>query len=181
MSTWKQRWYQELDKATNRCLALPGRATLGQAFALLRSSEIDGAAYWHLVVARTDGNWAFAQFRDLYEHVQATGESVLDTPLDELETLHEAQADQVVYLSRIGIRAAVREAQSAPGQLLLVMDDQQLAGVLYEGTQRRGEATVSTSALTQLAGRCADLAEFSHLLIKKRRPKPKQTPSQEEK
>jgi hypothetical protein len=174
MDTWHERWYEELDRDNNRYLALPGRATLGQAFALLRSPEIDGAIYWHLIVDRSDGTWAFAQFRELYEQVQAAGEEALDTPLDELEWLREVRETQVVDLSRMGVSQAVRKAQAAPGRLCLVMDDQELAGVLYEGTHRKGELAFSTSALTELAGRYADLSEFSDLLIKPRRPKPAQ-------
>lgn len=180
MSTWRQRWYQELDKGTNRYLALPGRATLGQAFALLRSPDIDGAAYWHLVVARTDGSWAFAQFSELFEYVQAEGEAALDTRLDTLQALQEVGSDQMVDLSTLAVRAARRRADSSPGHLLLVREEQQLAGILYVGTLRSGGATVSTSALNQLAGRYADLSEFSDELIEPRRPTPAEPPDEED-
>jgi len=179
MTTWEKDWYQELAKEENRYLAVSGRATLRQTFALLGSPEVNGAASWHLVVARTGGGWAFGQFATLYRRARSADESMLDVPLDELDWLLKAQETQVVDLSEIGIGEAKEEARQAPGSLLLVMDSEELAGILYTATMREG-SSVSTSALTELAGRTADLKEFSHLLIKKRRPKPKQVSPQEQ-
>jgi len=176
MTTWKEEWYRELEEDRNEYLVVSGQATLRQAFALLGSPEVNGATSWHLVVARTDGTWAFKQFAILYQHVQSVSESALDIPLDELDWLHKAQ---VIDLSEIGIGEAKEESRQAQGGALLVMEDDELAGILYTATAR-GEPSASTSALTELAGRTADLKEFSHLLIKKRRPKPKQVSPQEQ-
>lgn len=172
MNTWEEEWYQELAKEENRYLAVSGRATLRQAFALLGSPKVNGATSWHLVVARTDGKWAFEQFAALYQHAQSAGESMLDIPLDELDWLLEAQETQVVDLPEIGIGEAKEEARQAPGGVLLVMDSGELAGILYTATMR-GELLVSTSALTELAGRTADLKELGHFAIIRRRPKSK--------
>jgi hypothetical protein len=180
MSTWKQRWYDELDKPINHYLALPGHATLGQALALFRAPDIDGAAYWHLVVARSDGEWAYAQFGELIAHFEANGEAALDTPLDAVEALHIAEVDQAVDLLTIGIGQAKRDAGNSPGKLLIVLEEQRLAGVLFEGTERLGAAALSTSALNELPGRFADLSEFRRLLITPRRPPPTEPSTDDE-
>ncbi len=160
---------EALAKPENAHLAVSGKTTLRQAFAMLRSPEVNGEASWHLVVAKTDGTWAVGKFEDLYTRAKATDETKLDTSLDELGWLIPTD---VVKQDSMGTSDAERKARKSPGQLLIVVtNEDELVGILYVGATR-GEA-VSTSALTELIGRTADLKEFSHLLIKKRMPKAK--------
>jgi len=158
---------QVLDMPHNAHLPVSGQATLRQAFAMLTSPQIDGQAWWHLIVARTNGTWATAPFEDLYRQAQ-TDTTKLDIPLDELDWLISAR---VVEQGSMGTGEAEDEARQSPGKLLVVTDGGELAGILYVGLKRGGGEVVSTSALTGLAGEPSDLTRFSDLLIKKREPK----------
>ncbi len=162
---------EDLVVPKNAHLAVSGQATLRQALALLRSPEVNGQSWWHLVVARTDGTWGVGTFSDLYAAAKADA-AKLDTRLDELDSLILAHA---VEQDSMGQREAVVAATRAPENVLVVTNQGELVGILYEGSRGGGEP-VSTSALTELAGEPADLEEFKDLLVRKRRPKPKAAP-----
>ena len=165
-----------LAEPRNAHLALSSQATLRQAFALLCSPQVNGAAWWHLIAARKDGTWTFGKFADLFRIVK-TQDADLDTRLDKLDWLSAAQ---VIAQNSVETRDAEDMARRAPGQVLVVIDGAELAGILYVGTRRGSSAeAVSTSALMELAGDLADLKEFSSLLIKKRQPRPKTPPPKE--
>jgi len=102
----------------NTHLPVSGQATLRQAFAMLTSPQIDGQAWWHLIVARTSGTWATAPFEDLYRQAQ-TDTTKLDIPLDELDWLISAR---VVEQGSMGTGEAEDEARQSPGKLLVVTD-----------------------------------------------------------
>jgi hypothetical protein len=159
---------QALAASQNAHLALSGQATLRQAFAALASPEIGGQAWWHLVVARTDGTWAVARFADLAARAQADA-GKLDLCLDELEWLAPAQA---IEQESVGTGEAQDAARAVPGKLLVVTREGELTGILYVGVER-GSLPASTSTLVELAGEHADLSRFSHLLIRKHGPKEK--------
>jgi hypothetical protein len=162
--TWSEEWEDELAQPWNECIAVRGQATLGQAFALLKSAEVNCAAWRHLVVAKTDGTWAVGKIEDLNAQAKAAGETKLDTPLDELDWLLTVKAyDQAT----IGIDEAKDEARNNTAKVLVVTDGDELAGILYVGLQR--SKTVSTSTLTGLPGESIDLKEVRRFLIPKRR------------
>jgi hypothetical protein len=160
-----QEW--ALNAPVNAHVAISGAATLRQAFAVLTSSEVNGEPWWHLVVARTDGTWGVAKYADLYT-LAAADETQLDVPLDELDGLISGN---VVEQQSIGTALARDRARRSPGKLLVVTDGGELVGILRAGILRGDKGPVSTSALTELAGEPADLAQYGHLLIKKRKPK----------
>lgn len=162
---------EDLVAPKNAYLVVSGQATLRQALALLRSPEVNGQPWWHLVVARTDGTWAIGTFADLYTAAKADAAKLV-ARLDELDSLIPARA---VEQDSMESREAVAEAIRAPGNVLVVMNQGELAGILFEGL-RGGDEPISTSALTELAGEPADLEEFRDLLVRKRRPKPKAPP-----
>jgi hypothetical protein len=147
-------------------MAVSGQATLREAFTLLVSPEVNGSAQWHLVVAKTDKSWAVRRFADLFMQARMADESQLDTPLDQLDWLLPAQ---VVDLAEMGPSEAEREARGAPGHVVIVIEGDDLAGILYTGTQR--SKSVSTSELGQLPGEKIDLERFKKILIPKRKPR----------
>ena len=180
MDTWHKIWYEELDGDRNGCVAVRGRATLDQAIGLLDRQQARNEPCWHLVVARTDGSWAFTPLKDLERRLRTGGTEVLDVPLDALDWLIEAQESQIVDLSWIGPDGAKDIAGKVPGNVVIVLDGGQLAGIVYTGTTRGALSSTSTSVLDELPGRHADLEEFEDLLIKKHRPKPQQPPATQE-
>ena len=93
-------------------------------------------------------------------------EAKLDVLLDDLDWLHAAT---VVDVDEIAPEDAQREAREQPGQLVVVVQGDELAGIVFAGT-KRGEGG-STSELIALAGQPADLSRFGELRIKRRRPK----------
>jgi hypothetical protein len=163
---WYAAWNEELDRPRNGLVALRGQATLRQAINFLRDPDRPGSVLWHLVVARTNRTWAARRFVDLYGLAQVNDVAKLDALLDDLDWLYPAT---VVDVDEIAPEDALREAREQPGQLVVVLQGDELAGIVFAGVER-GEAG-STSELIALAGRPADLSRFGELRIKRRRPR----------
>lgn len=163
---------EALAAETNAYLAMTGAATLRQAFAMLGHPEVQGSSWWHLLVARTDGNWTVGRFDELHAKAEADPDR-LDTRLEDLDWLSRAPA---VSQASMGTGEAEDQASRSPAQVLVVTDDAgALVGILYVGS-KRGGGEVSASALTGLAGEMVDLSEFSELLIKKHHVDPGTSP-----
>ena len=159
---------EALDAPWNAYLAVSGQATLRQVFAYLASSEVNAASWWHLVIARSDGNWAAGKLADLAAKAKAE-EAVLDVPVEELDWFAPTPA---VSQDSMGTGQAEDQARESPGQMLVVTDADDLVGILYVGQRRGGgQEAVSASELIDLPGQLIDLEEFRHMLIKKRTPR----------
>jgi hypothetical protein len=169
MNNWYEIWHQTLAASKNAHIAVRGQMTLRQAFSILKSPQMNGADWWHLVIHKADGTWIAGRFVDLVTEAERRNE--LDARLDELDWLPVVAS---VDLTTIGVGEAKDIARRTREQVLVVTEAETLAGILYVGTQLGGEQAISTSALTQLSGDYADLKEFSGLLLEseaQKRPK----------
>ncbi len=164
MNYWQTIWQEELDKEKNGFLMLSGETTVGQALALLFDDETNGHLWWHLIIPDSPG-WRICRFQQIAP--ENGSETAWDTSLADLQIL--ATAD-VVDLNQIGVGAANARANDVFGKVLVVIDNDELIGVLSVGSRRGSSELAAVSGLYALPGKFAELSEFRTLLIKKRHP-----------
>ena len=73
-----------LKRDKNRFLQVDSRQSVGEAFLLLASPEVNGQGWWHLVALMPDGSWAAVRFsrsrRTVFARTAGTTTSARSAP-----------------------------------------------------------------------------------------------------
>lgn len=135
-----------LEAPENRYLRLSAAETLRDALRNLVSIPPRAEPWHYLLTQRRDGSWLAVRFSWLVDLAEEDP-GRLDRPLQELEV----PAAQVVERAEVGAGEALRLARSAPGRVVVVMEDGRLAGLVCSGPTR-GNGSFSAGQVEELVG-----------------------------
>lgn len=135
-----------LEAPENRYLCVSAGETLRGALRNLVSIPPRAEPWHYLLAQRSDGSWLAVRFSWLVDLAEED-RGRLDMTLGELEL----PAAQVVERGKVGTGEALRLARSAPGRVVVVMEDGRLAGIVCSGPTR-GNGSFSAGQVEELVG-----------------------------